>query len=292
MGLVRESPANSAPDQVTPAATDSPAPVSEPMHRFAGALMRPNRWQVWTAAAVLLVITAGVVLWRVTTSGPAPVTRWEVSRSIQQGIQKAREEQQKVPPDATMAYRTILPSLVRVTTKKGSLGAGVVVNDDGTIFTALHVVEDGSPVSIEFLDGTQSPASIARREPDRDIAVLAIRDRPELIVPAVLGGGAQVGNPVFSAGNPLGLRDTLTAGVVSGLDRSTGVQGGKTLHGLIQFDAAVNPGNSGGPLLNRAGQVIGIVTGLANPSKQPYFIGIGFAVPIQVAGGAGGGPRK
>ena len=87
-------------------------------------------------------------------------------------------------------------------------------------------------------------------------------------MPAVLGGGAQVGDEAYAVGNPLGYVDSLTAGVVSGLDRSAETNDGKTLHGLIQFDAAVNPGNSGGPLLNRGGQVIGIVTALANPSPQ------------------------
>jgi S1-C subfamily serine protease len=108
----------------------------------------------------------------------------------------------------------------------------------------------------------------------------------------VMGGGARVGDAVYPVGNPLGLSGSLTAGVVSALDRSIRSENGRTLKQLIQFDAAVNPGNSGGPLLNRDGQVIGIVTALANPSQQPYFVGIGFAVPIATAGGAAGGPSK
>ena len=107
-----------------------------------------------------------------------------------------------------------------------------------------------------------------------------------------MGGAPQVGDDVFAVGNPLGLQDSLTAGVVSATDRSVRAQDGRTLHDLIQFDAAVNPGNSGGPLLNRDGQVVGIVTGLANPSKQAYFVGIGFAVPIATAGGVAGGPQQ
>ena len=79
---------------------------------------------------------------------------------------------------------------------------------------------------------------------------------------------------------------------MSALDRTIAAPSGPTLAGLIQFDAAVNPGNSGGPLLNRAGQVVGIVTGLANPANQPFFVGIGFAVPIATAGGAAGGPQQ
>ena len=108
-------------------------------------------------------------------------------------------------------------------------------------------------------------------------------------MPAVLGGGVQVGDETYAVGHPLGFVDSLTAGVVSGLDRSVKADDGKTLRGLIQFDAAVNPGNSGGPLLNRGGQVVGIVTALANPGRSDAFIGIGFAVPI---GGVGGGDGR
>ena len=112
-------------------------------------------------------------------------------------------------------------------------------------------------------------------------------------MPAVLGGGPQVGDEVFALGHPLGLTDSLTAGGGRpALDRSVRVGAGRTLEGLIQFDAAVNPGNSGGPLLNRDGQVVGIVTGLANPSEQSFFVGIGFAVPIATAGGVAGSPPQ
>ena len=111
-------------------------------------------------------------------------------------------------------------------------------------------------------------------------------------MPAVLGGGVQVGDEAYAVGHPLGYVDSLTSGVISGLDRSAKANDGKTLRGLIQFDAAVNPGNSGGPLLNRGGQVIGIVTALANPSRNGYFIGIGFAVPIGTAGGAANAPSE
>ncbi len=285
MGPTRGGLAESPPKSAPPVGTS----------RSALGRMSPRSWSwpVWALLVVaVVVIVAGALVWRAVASGPPALTRADVARTVQQGITSAEAQQRKAPADGVTVYRTILPSLVTVTTQNGSLGAGVVVNSDGTVLTALHVVADGTPVTIEFQDGTKSPASIARRRPDTDIAVLAIQRAPGLIVPAVLGGGAQIGSAVFSAGNPLGLRGTLTAGVVSGLDRTTAVNGGQALHGLIQFDAAVNPGNSGGPLLNRDGQVIGIVTGLANPSNQPYFIGIGFAVPIQTAGGAAGSPQK
>jgi S1-C subfamily serine protease len=113
-----------------------------------------------------------------------------------------------------------------------------------------------------------------------------------VIVPAVLGPSPLIGDDAFAVGNPLGLVGSLSAGVISGLDRTFKLQNGRTLSGMIQFDAAVNPGSSGGPLLNVKGQVIGIVTGLENPAGTDNFAGIGFAVPIATAGQAAGAPAK
>jgi S1-C subfamily serine protease len=168
----------------------------------------------------------------------------------------------------------------------------VVINAQGAVLTALHVVEGGGRIQVRFADGTQAQARVTGRQPASDIAVLAVDRLPEVVVPAVMAGGPQVGDAVYPVGNPLGLTRTLTAGVVSATGRSVRADGDRALEGLIQFDAAVNPGNSGGPLLDRDGHVIGIVTGLANPSQQSYFVGIGFAVPIDTAGGVAGGPRK
>jgi S1-C subfamily serine protease len=100
----------------------------------------------------------------------------------------------------------------------------------------------------------------------------------------------RVGDEAYAVGNPFGLYSSMSAGVISGFDRVFRVPDSDIeIEGMIQFDAAVNPGNSGGPLLNRSGHVIGIVTGLINPSKQNFFVGIGFAVPINIALGAMGG---
>ena len=116
------------------------------------------------------------------------------------------------------------------------------------------------------------------------------------MVPATLGGGVAVGSDVVAIGNPLGLRDSTTTGVVSGLNRTTKTKVG-ALSGLIQFDAAVNPGSSGGPLLNAQGIVVGVVVSIADPGNDDAFAGIGFAVPIGTAlggdsgQGQGGGPR-
>ncbi len=132
------------------------------------------------------------------------------------------------------------------------------------------------------------------REPAHDIAVLAPSLLPSSVAPATLGNpnAIQVGSEAYVVGNPFGLVDSLSAGVVSGLGRTfQEPDSSQVLEGLIQVDAAINPGNSGGPLVNRDGQVIGIVTGLVNPTKQDVFIGIGLAVPIDVAGGAAGLPQ-
>src|SRR5262249_40042132 len=147
----------------------------------------------------------------------------------------------------------------------------------GQIMTANHVVDGATSIEVVFADGTHTSATVVSSSPDTDIAVLAPAQLPSVVVPAVLDGGVRIGDDAYSVGNPLGLADTLTAGVVSGLDRSIGREdGGGELTGLIQFDAAVNPGSSGGPLLNRQGQVVGIVTALANPTGQRFFVGIGF----------------
>ena len=145
---------------------------------------------------------------------------------------------------------------------------------------------------MSFVDGTKSAAAVSSTDPDNDIAVLMPERGPEVIVPAVLGGAGQVGEEAYAVGHPLGYVGSLSSGVISGLDRSIEAENGKRIRGLIQFDAAVNPGNSGGPLLDRGGQVIGIVTALANPTRDGYFIGIGFAVPIGTAGGAANAPPK
>jgi S1-C subfamily serine protease len=173
------------------------------------------------------------------------------------------------------------------------VGSGVVINGNGDILTSLHVVEDATDIQLIFADGSRSGAEVIVAQPENDIAVLHPNEPPGLIVPAILGNpnAMRIGDEAFVVGNPLGLYGSMSAGVISGFNRSFQPQDrDQKLEGLIQIDAAVNPGNSGGPLLNRGGQVIGIVTGLVNPTEQEVFIGIGFAVPINVAGAAAGLP--
>jgi len=256
-----------------------------------------RRWLV--VGVILFVVVAAVALRAWGSSGPAPITRGDVDQSIQSAIDAARKAQLAAPPDAAAAHQAIRPSLVAITTERAGTsgrevgtGAGVVIRANGMVLTALHVVSGATKITTRFVDGTQASARIADQQPASDIAVLTVDRLPQVVVPAVLGGGARVGDPVFAVGHPLGLADSLSAGVISALGRSVRVDVRATLNDLIQFDAAVNPGNSGGPLLNRGGQVIGIVTGLANPSRQGFFVGIGFAVPIATAGGVAGSPSQ
>jgi S1-C subfamily serine protease len=168
-----------------------------------------------------------------------------------------------------------------------------VINDNGDILTSLHVVAHATDIQLLFADGTQSSAQVIATQPENDIAVLSASQPPALLVPATLGNpnAMHVGDEAFAVGNPFGLYSSMSAGVISGFDRSfQPPNSDQKLQDLIQIDAAVNPGNSGGPLLNRYGQVIGIVVGIVNPTEQDVFIGIGFAVPITIAGSAVGLP--
>jgi S1-C subfamily serine protease len=226
------------------------------------------------------------------------VSAGAVNAAINSKIGSAVNSLQTQPPAGVAVYNQIAPAVVliqanRPGAKSGeAVGAGVIVNNSGEILTALHVVQGASAIEVSFPDGSTSAATIRSSDATHDIASLTPLHFPAVIVPAVLGGGVQVGDPVFAVGHPLGLVDSLTAGVVSGLNRVFKVANGRTLTGLIQFDAAVNPGNSGGPLVNRQGQVVGIVTGVANPAGVDDFAGISFAVPITTAGGAAGAPAK
>ena len=248
--------------------------------------------------ALAVAVVAFVVVNRRTSSAPAPLTRAQVDRVVKAAVDKAKQEA-AAPARSAQVYQTILPSMVVVQTERegdpaheNGLGSGVVVNAQGAILTARHVIAGARTITITFADGTKIGASLVSEDAARDTAVLAPESLPPVIVPAVIGSsrGVQVGDEAYAVGHPLGLPFSMSAGVISGLDRSIPVKDGTTLEGLIQFDTAVNPGNSGGPLLNRAGQVIGIVTALANPSGQGFFVGLGFAVPIEAAGGGAGSP--
>ncbi len=243
---------------------------------------RPARGALIVCGVLILVLAVVVALLvvgrgtgsrgRVATASPSP------SKSTH------------APPTVSDIFQRVGPSVAVVRTAKGSLGTGLIAAADGTVLTANHVVSDGGAISIIFADGTRSTASVASADAKTDIATLEPATLPQTVVPATIGGKVVVGGSVVAIGNPLGLAYSVSSGVVSGLDRDADTDHGK-FSGLIQFDAAVNPGSSGGPLLDADGDVIGIVVSIAEPAGADAFAGIAFAVPIGAAlGGGGGGP--
>src|SRR5688572_7994826 len=245
---------------------------------------------VLTLAAVLLV---GFL----TPKAPALT-----QRNVDDAIASALASQTPPPAFSQVVYQRVQPSLVLIETEGDTdpdttdedddgLGSGVVVSLAGDILTSLHVVDGATTIELTFADGSTSPGEIVGEQPENDIAVLRALEPPATIVPATLGnpGGVRQGSEAYALGSPFGLHGSVSAGVISGLDRSfTMPSSGQTLTGLFQIDAAVNPGNSGGALVDRDGRLIGIVTALVNPTQDDVFIGIGLAVPIDVAGGAAG----
>jgi S1-C subfamily serine protease len=174
-----------------------------------------------------------------------------------------------------------------------STGTGVVIVDKGLILTNLHVVAGAKRIKVTFADGLDSEASLINVQPENDLAVLRAHRVPDDLVAATMRSTADLapGDHVAAVGFPFGIGPSVSAGVISGLRREfRSPEGQRALTNLIQFDAAANPGNSGGPLVTMDGEVVGIVTAILNPSEQRTFIGIGFAVPIENAAEAAGLP--
>jgi S1-C subfamily serine protease len=159
-------------------------------------------------------------------------------------------------------------------------GSGFIWDQDGHIVTNFHVVQGGDRATVTLNDNSTYPATIIGRAPDKDIAVLHIDAPPQKLLPLPLGQSAslKVGQKVMAIGNPFGLDQTLTTGVVSGLGREIKSVTQRSIFDVIQTDASINPGNSGGPLLDSSGRLIGINTAIYSPSGANA--GIGFAVPV------------
>ena len=173
------------------------------------------------------------------------------------------------------------------------IGTGVVIIDNGTILTNLHVVQGARRIKVTFADGHVSDAQVINVQPANDLAVLRAKSIPDDLQAATMRSTADLmpGDEVLAVGFPFGIGPSASAGVVSGLRREfNSPDGQQTITNLIQFDAAANPGNSGGPLVTNDGAVVGIVTAILNPSRQRTFIGIGFAVPIENAAAGAGMP--
>ncbi len=265
-------------EQATPGNSVTEAGVPAPPRK---------RRAIWIPAAILglVALIAFVVFRPASTDSARP-------------LPSASPKPSPKPLSTAEIYAALAPSVVVIETinpatkQVTATGTGVIANADGVILTALHVVSDGGAIRVTFADGTEAAAEVLDSDPAIDIAALGASALPGVVVPATLGssGRMAVGDNVVAIGNQLGLTFSATAGVVSGLERvATGTNGVK-LNGLIQFDAAVNPGSSGGPLVNARGETIGIVVALANPTDAGTFVGVGFAVPIGMALGAGGGP--
>ena len=270
-----------------------PAPLAPPAQPVAERLKKPRKPLVLAALAGAALFLAGWIL------SPAP--RGLGLEDVEAAIEQAFEE--RAAPSVADAYEVIGPSVVRVrglpAEGEGELegivvgenvGTGVVIVEDGTILTNLHVVQGASRLSITFADGTESDAALVGARPEHDLAVLKAGKLPDDLVPATMRSTADLapGDEVVAVGFPFGIGPSASAGVISGLKREYIAPSGSRLTNLIQFDAAVNPGNSGGPLVTTDGEVVGIVTGLLNPTEERVFIGIGFAVPIENAAGAAG----
>jgi S1-C subfamily serine protease len=287
--------------EAPPAAAALPAQATTRRSRLLAAAARHER-RLWVLAFVLFA----VAFWYANPalSLKAPLTLEQIDAAMRQSI----EDKPLVSP-ATRAYDAIIPSVVRVVglmtegddgtddkehgTVERGIGSGVVIIDNGTILTNLHVVNGAKKIRVTFFDGSQSDAVVLNTQPENDLAVLRARTIPDDFIAATMRSTADLapGDQVIAVGFPFGIGPSVSSGIVSGLKRQfRSPDGQQMLSNLIQFDAAANPGNSGGPLVTMDGEVVGIVTAILNPNRQRVFIGIGFAVPIENAAAAAGMP--
>jgi S1-C subfamily serine protease len=251
---------------------------------------------LWFLIAMLTTLLAGF-MYTFQPSSPK-ITQEIIDKAVLKTLETA-----DLPSPAARAYEAILPSVVHVVgyakSKDGSKdervgsGTGVVIVDKGIILTNLHVVQGGQSIKVTFADGLEADASVTGTQPENDLAVLQAHKIPDDMIAATMRSTADLrpGDQVLAVGFPFGIGPSASTGVVSGLKRTfRSTEGAQEISNLIQFDAAANPGNSGGPLVTMDGQVVGIVTAILNPTKQGTFIGIGFAVPIENAAMAAGMP--
>lgn len=258
---------------------------------------------LWASTVVLLVFS-GALAQRAMFAPVRALTQEDIDNAVKQSLVK-----EVLPSPYARAYAAIRPSVVRVVgleddEKDGrapaedpklhsrSTGTGVVIVDNGTILTNLHVVAGSKRIRVTFFDGLEVEANLVGVQPENDLAVLRAKSIPDDLQAATMRGTGDLipGDQVLAVGFPFGIGPSASGGVISGLKRSFRAPEGERLTNLIQFDAAANPGNSGGPLVTMDGAVVGIVTAILNPGDQGTFIGIGFAVPIENAAAAAGMP--
>jgi S1-C subfamily serine protease len=278
-------------------------PVSPTVEPAAGPAPPRARWPLWVVVALALFGLGGYAQHLLVTVPPA-LTQKDIDVAVRRSL-----EHEPAPSPYARAYAMVRPSVVRVIglsddkdddvkpsddprSHTRSTGTGVVIVDNGTILTNLHVVVGARRIKVTFFDGHESEASLIGAQPENDLAVLRANSIPDDLVAATMRGTGDLvpGDEVLAVGFPFGIGPSASAGVVSGLKRQFRAPEGARLTNLIQFDAAANPGNSGGPLVTMDGSVVGIVTAILNPGDQGTFIGIGFAVPIENAAAAVGMP--
>ena len=291
--LYSSSPRSRAPQAAPEPVTESAGavPKRRRLSEFLRRRQRPLLVLAGALAAALLAVLHGSM---------APAVRQLTQRDIDAAVLRTLETKPR-PSRAAAAYDLIRNAVVRVRglgdeseadkDEERSVGSGVVIVDDGTILTNLHVVAGAKRIGVIFADGHESEATVVGVRAEHDLAVIRAKSIPDDLAAATLRSTAdlRLGDEVIAVGFPFGIGPSVTSGVISGLRREhQSPEGKRLLTNLIQFDAAANPGSSGGPLLTTDGEVVGIVTGILNPSKQPVFIGIGFAVPIENAAAAAG----
>jgi S1-C subfamily serine protease len=251
---------------------------------------------MWAAMALLGALLLVSVLARGPV-GAGALTQKDIDAAVLRTLTT-----QALPSAAARAAEVVRPSVVRVVSlgknaqdeeEEDGVGTGVVIVDTGVILTNLHVVQGARKLKVIFADGSESEANVTGAQPSQDLAVLQAKTIPDDLSAATMRGTGDLlpGDNVVAVGFPFGIGPSVSAGVVSGLGRSfRSPEGEQEIDNLIQFDAAANPGNSGGPLVTMAGEVVGIVTGILNPTSHRTFVGIGFAVPIESAASAAGLP--
>jgi S1-C subfamily serine protease len=290
--LAREAGPARQPSGTDPA---EGAPTARPPGRLRRLWRHPRRGPLVSGALFGALLATAV--WFATAPPTArSLTQEDIDAAVLHTLNTKR-----LPSKEAKAAAAIAPSVVRVIAlgepdAKGQqeelgTGSGVVLVEDGTILTNLHVAGQAPRLKVVFHDGHVSDARMTGSQPENDLAVIRASSLPDDLKPATMRSTAdlQPGDMVVATGFPFGIGPSVSAGVVSGLKREfRSPQGEKVLTNLIQFDAAANPGSSGGPLVTEDGEVVGIVTAILNPSKQGVFVGIGFAVPIENAAGAVG----
>ena len=267
-------------------------PVEAPVKRRWRDLYSAYERQLLLGALVVLLLLS------LTSHLRAPEAQTLSQHTIDSAVQRTLAEQ-ALPSPAAKVFSAVHGAIVRVRTAADALeydeylqrstGSGVVIVNRGLILTSLHVVAGAGRIRVTFADGFESDAKVVRQQPENDLAVLQADTVPDDLAAATTRPKADLnpGDTVVAVGFPFGIGPSVTAGVVSGLKRQFRTTHGDLLSNLIQFDAAVNPGSSGGPLLNAAGEVVGIVTAMLDPGGGG-FAGIGFAVPIENAASAVG----